>query len=253
MNCSFLRRHARALLLALILLLGCAILPAHGETAAPIHLYLGIPFDTGTVEMDTDILAKEKNTTFEMNPNGVLTGYACNIEEYGYLFDIQVDFSDGQPQRAYSFATGKEFTRYPPAIERVRLNSLQNARITPEEGKERIPADLQQYLDMAVQLTAQYGQPDIQYFESSRMEDKRYIHYQFPDNRWDLDALLEVIDNDRRLNARTVWGNVTLEAKVDLGVTYEGVSVSQIILSFYPTGNTASFSHSFSLYPLAME
>ena len=98
MNCSFLRRHARALLLALILLLGC--LPAHGETAAPIHLYLGIPFDTGTVEMVTDILAKEKNATFEMNPNGVLTGYACNIEEYGYLFDLSIDFSDGQPQRA---------------------------------------------------------------------------------------------------------------------------------------------------------
>ena len=233
MNCSFLRRHARALLLALVLLLGC--LPAHGETAAPIHLYLGIPFDPGTVEMVTDILAKEKNATFEMNPNGGLCGDARNIEEYGYLFDIQVDFSDGQPQRAYSFATGKEFTRYPPAIERIRLNSLQNARITPEEGKERIPADLQQYLDMAAQLTAQYGQPDIQYFESSRMEDKHYIHYQFPDNRWDLDALLQVIDNDRRLTAHSVWGNVALEARVDLGVTYEGVSVSQIILYFYPT------------------
>ena len=251
MNRSFLRRHARALLLAFILLLGC--LHAHAETTLPLHLYLGIPFDTGTVEMVTEILAKEKNAAFEMNPNGGLCGDARNIEEYGYLFDIQVDFSDGQPQIGHSFETDQEIIRIPPAIERIRLNSLQNARITPEEGKERIPADLQQYLDMAAQLTAQYGQPDIQYFESSRMEDKHYIHYQFPDNRWDLDALLEVIDNDRRLTAHTVWGNVALEAKVDLGVTYEGVSVSQIILSFYPTGNTASFSHSFSLYPLAME
>ena len=142
-----------ALLLAILLIL--VILPAHGETASPLYIYLGIPFDTGTVGMVTDILAKEKNATFEMNPNGVLTGYACNIEEYGYLFDLSIDFSDGQPQRAYSFVTGEEFTRYPPAIERILLHSLQNTRITPEEGKQRIPADIQQYLDMMQQMTRQ--------------------------------------------------------------------------------------------------
>ncbi|MBE5793557.1 MAG: hypothetical protein E7323_02615 [Clostridiales bacterium] len=238
-----------ALLLAILLIL--AFLPAHGETTSPLHLYLGIPFDTGTVEMVTDILAKEKNALFEMNPNGVLTGYACNIEEYGYLFDLSIDFSvPGEAQTGYSFETGEAFTIIPPAIQRIKLRSLQPARITLQEAQERIPADIQQYLNMVEQMTGQYGQPNVQYFKSSRMNGKKYIKYMFEDGKWDSALMQQVIDTDHRLIAYTVWGNVVLELDVDLGVTYEGVCISNIILYYYPADETADFQSIIEVYPI---
>ncbi len=239
-----------AVVLVSILLLVCAILPAHGETDSSLHLYLDIPFDTGTVEMVTDILAKEKNAIFEMNPNGVLTGYACNIEEYGYLFDLSIDFSDGQPQIGYSFESDEEIIRTPPAIERILLHSLQPARITLQEAQERIPAEIRQYLDMVEQMTGQYGQPDVQYFKSSRMNGKKYINYMFEDGKWDSALMQQVIDTDHRLIAYTVWGNVVLELDVDLGVTYEGVCISNIILYYYPADETADFQSIIEVYPI---
>ena len=239
MNCSFLRRHARALLLALVLLLGC--LPAHGETTAPIHLYLGIPFDTGTVEMVTDVLAKEKNATFEMNPNGGLCGDARNIEEYGYLFDIQVDFSDGQPQRAYSFVTGKEFTRYPPAIERVLLRTDLPGWRDINEALPYVPVMIDQYMDMFQQLTRQYGQPDIQYFTASPLHDHQYKLYEFPDGQWHPDIMRQIVTEDDRLVARSYWGNVVLQLEIDLGVRYKNFYYADIHLSYYAENNTDGF------------
>ena len=243
---------AFAAILVSILLLSCAIFPAHAETDS-LHLYLNIPFDTATIEQVTDILAKEKNAFFEMNPNGVLTGYACNIEEYGYLFDLSIDFSvPGEAQTGYFFETGEAFTIIPPAIQRIRLRSLQPARITLQEAQERIPADIQQYLNMVEQLTGQYGQPDVQYFKSSRMNGKKYIKYMFEDGKWDSALMQQVIDTDHRLIAYTVWGNVVLELDVDLGVTYEGVCISNIILDYYPADETGRFlqNSSIEIYPV---
>jgi len=236
------------------MLLILAILPAHAETADSLYLYLGIPFDTGTVEMVTDILAKEKNAIFEMNPNGVLTGYACNMEEYGYLFDLSIDFSDGQPQQGYSFLTGEEFTRYPPAIERILLHSLQNTRITPEEGKQRIPADIQQYLDMMQQMTRQYGQPDVQFFKTSRMDGNKTIRYQFEDGQWTADRLQQVVDQDQRLVAYTGWGNITLQLEVDLAWRYEGVYLSQVDLIYEPVNHAKDFDgqNTIESYPITV-
>ena len=238
-----------ALLLAMLLIL--AILPAHGENADSLHLYLGIPFDTGTVEMVTDVLAKEKNATFEMNPNGVLTGYASNIEEYGYLFDLSIDFSDGQPQIGYSSESGEEFTRYPPAIERILLHSLQNTRITPEEGKQRIPADIQQYLDMMQQMTRQYGQPDVQFFKTSRIDGNKTIRYQFEDGQWNEERLQQVVDQNQRLVAYTGWGNITLQLEVDLAWKYEGVFLSRVELIYEPVNHAEGFDQQtdIKIYP----
>ena len=245
------KQNSRIYALLLAFLLIPVILPAHAESTDSLHLYLGIPFDTSTVEMVTDILAKEKNAIFEMNPNGVLTGYACNIEEYGYLFDLSIDFSDGQPQRAYSFVTGEEFTRYPPAIERILLHSLQNTRITPEEGKQRIPADIQQYLDMMQQMTRQYGQPDVQFFKTSRMNGNKTIRYQFEDGQWTADRLQQVVDQDQRLVAYTVWGNITLQLEVDLAWRYEGVYLSLIDLIYEPVNHAEGFDqqNAIEIYP----
>lgn len=242
-----------AVILVSILLLGSISLPAYAESTSPLHLYLNIPFEDATIEQVTNILAKEKNALFEMNPNGVLTGYACNIEEYGYLFDLSIDFSvPGEAQTGYSFETGEAFTILPPAIERIRLRCLQPARISLEEAQERIPADIRQYLDMVEQMTGQYGEPNVQYFKSSRMDGKKYIKYMFEDGKWDAGLMQQVIDADHRLIAYTVWGNVVLELDVDLGATYEGVCISNINLDIYPVDETERFlqNSSIEIYPV---
>ena len=224
-----------------MLLLILAILPAHAETADSLHLYLDIPFDTGTVEMVTDILAKEKGVIFEMNPNGVLSGNAYNIEEFGYLFDIQVDISDGQPQRAYSFVTGEEFTRYPPAIERILLRTNQPGWRDLNEALPHVPTTIDQFMNMFQQLTQRYGQPDIQYFTASPEHDHQYKLYAFPDGQWHPEIMRQIVSEDDRLVAVNNWGNVSLKMDIDLGVRYNNFYYTSIHLSYLPEDYTEGF------------
>ncbi|MBP3650650.1 MAG: hypothetical protein J6K73_12810 [Clostridia bacterium] len=232
---------AMAVILVSVLLLASAILPAHAETADSLHLYLGIPFDTGTVEMVTDILAKEKGVPFEMDPNGGLCGDAHNVEEFGYLFDIQVDISNGKPQRAYSFVTGEEFTRYPPAIERILLRTNQPGWRDLNEALPYVPATIDQFMDMFHQLTQQYGQPDIQYFTASPEHDHQYKLYLFPDGQWHPDIMRQIVTDDDRLVAVNYWGNVCLKMDIDLGVRYQGVYYADIHLSYHAEDDTEGF------------
>lgn len=244
-------RRTPLLIILTAMLLLITLPAAMAAEVPPVHLYLNIPFENADAQMVADILLKEKNALFEMNPNGVLSGYACNVEAFGYLFDLTVDFSDGAPQIGYSFETGGEFTRIPPAVERIRLNSLQNARITPEEGQERIPADLRQYVDMCNQLTELYGQPDVQYFKTSRMSGKSYTKFQFAEGRWEAGLMEQAVERDQRLEAYSCWGNVVLKLDVDLGIRYRDVYISGITLYYYPENNTADFlsNNTFEVYP----
>ena len=241
-----------AVVLVSILLLILAILPAHGETADSLHLYLGISFDTGTVEMVTDILAKEKGVPFEMSPNGVLSGNARNIEEFGYLFDIQVDISDGQPQRAYSFVTGEEFTRYPPAIERILLRTNQPGWRDLNEALPHVPGTIDQFMDMFQQLTQQYGQPDIQYFTASPEHDHQYKLYAFPDGQWHPDIMRQIVTDDDRLVAVNYWGNVCLKLDIDLGVRYKNFYYTSIHLSYHAEDNTDGFYERNTVQPFPL-
>lgn len=232
-------RHILAALCAVLLLCG-PCLRAHAENA-PVHLYLNIPFDTGTVEMVTQKLAEERNAVFEMNPNGVLTGNARNIEEYGYLFDAQIDFSDGNPQTAYSFETGEEFTRIPPAVERICLRTTLPTWRTLEDALPHIPGLMEQYIDMHRQLTEQYGQPDIRYFTTRTMNELRYQPFTFPDGQWHADVMQQIAQNDGLLVAYTYWGNVLLKLDVNLGIRYKGVYYADILLYYYPKNNIGAF------------
>jgi len=230
-----------AVLVMICLQFGGFGMHANAENNEGLHLYLGIPFDTGTVEMVTDVLAKEKGVTFEMSPNGVLCGNAHNIEEYGYLFDMQVDISDGKPQQAYSFVTGKEFTRYPPAIERILLRTTLPGWRDLNEALPHVPVMIDQYMDMVQQLTQQYGQPDIQYFTASPQHDHQYKLYAFPDGQWNPDIMRQIVTDDDRLVAVNYWGNVCLKLDIDLGVRYKGVYYIDILLSYLSEDYTDGF------------
>lgn len=54
----------------------------------------------------------------------------------------------------------------------------------------------------------------------------------FPTGVWDADALMEICEKDRFLYTWTVWGNVTLEARVDWLKEAPTGYLSRVVLTY---------------------
>lgn len=221
--------HKQIIRLAALLLTLFFCLPA--LASAKCHHYLDIPYDNATPEIISTILAEEKNVEFLLHPNGVLTGEAIGVNEFGYAFKFTHDFND-QFLGTY----------------RISLTSAQPSSFSLEDCAERIPGDLSQYIDMEAQLTALYGEPDRRFFTTSLMNGLKYIRFMFPDGRWSLEHMQAVCDAHQQLKACTVWGNVMLEIRVDLTQPYtEGVFYSYIKLYYYPSVDDLSFVEKYDI------
>lgn len=224
-------QHRRMILLTTLLMAVSLCLPSLAAGIEKPHDYLDIPYDTATPEIITTILAEKKNAAFQLHPDGVLSGKAEGVNEFGYEFTFTHDFNE------HFLGTY-----------RISLTSAQPSSFSQEEYAARIPADLAQYVDMETQLTDLYGEPDRRYFITSLMNGKKYIRFMFPDGRWSPETMQAVCDAHQLLKAYTIWDNVVLEIKMDLTQPYtEGIFYSYITLYYYPSVDDLSFVEKYDI------
>lgn len=211
---SWLRVIFAVMLLMCGMIFACA---AHAEASPPPYTYLNLDYATATADDAAAVLLSEKGVTFERSPK-VLSGTAEGVKEFGYEFDIDINFKG-------SYTT----------INRILLRSTQ-IRLSTEELPARIRSDFEQFLDMEKQLSAQYGEPDRRFFYHERKSvGNKGGRYMFESGVWELDAMLDVCTTDSYFKAYSIWDNVVLMAWVDgQRVLSDGKRTSRIMLTYYP-------------------
>lgn len=187
------------------------------ESAGEPHLYQQIPMQGTTPDEVSQLLLEKTSAAFTLS-DASWSGYAYGIEDFGYPWNLQLDFNEN-----YS------------GVERILLSSAQSARVAPDEFSERLSSDLQQFIDVETQLTALYGEPDARYFFITGQQDGKTHKYMFQSGTWELNQMLNVCDESPWFWAYSLWNNVMLKAWVDWeSPNVNGNYLSRVMLYYYP-------------------
>lgn len=173
-------------IVAFALLAICLIAPAAVEAEAP-YRYHNIPFDATTADEVEQILVEEFGRATK-NDYGMYL-----IEDYGYNFDMDVDF------------------RGRKGVERFVLHRSGNGYAEGDAFRLLVQQDIEQFMDMENQLIQQYGQPDFRFFYTRKENTNIWTRFMFPDSDWNEKRLMEVYKSNQYIDAHSVWNNVTLE------------------------------------------
>lgn len=200
----------KQLMLALLLLSLLTI--AVKASADEIHTYLNLSYTDTTAEEAAKILLDKRDVEFEVSQK-VLSGKAQNVPEFGYLFDVQIDFR------------GKY-----RGINRILLHSAQPVRIPEKDFKQRALQDLQEFVDVERQLTEQFGKPDEQFFYINKTGS-----YMFASGQWELEQFELLCLPGMIWKAYSVWENVVLHSWIDWSrPNVQGEYLSRVMLYYYP-------------------
>lgn len=183
------------------------------ENEDGLHLYQGIPFEGTTQEAVLQILLKKTGVPFEVS-NTVWSGNAYGIMDFGYKWNLQLDFNENYI-----------------GTDRILLSSAQSARVALTDFQERLRSDLLQFIDVEGQLTALYGEPDYRFFFMKNINDK----YMFPSGAWDVEQMMGVCEAHLAFKSFSIWGNVVFQTWIDaLDFRYAEKPLSRVMLYYYP-------------------
>ena len=187
-------------LIALVLIL-CLPFPGHAETqdTQEPHLYLDIPFTGITAAEVAQIIPERTGVAFAIS-NKVWSGKARWIEDFGYTWNLYIDFYDNYTD-----------------INRVFLSNAENGWGRGDEVKALIRRDTLQFIDLEAQLIRRYGEPDVRFFytNAKNYNMKGFTMFMFPGGVWDAEQIMTVCETDRLIVAFSRWGNVTIRLWVD--------------------------------------
>lgn len=216
------------------LLLGCAPFAAVAQTGQPqvFHTFAGVPFDTVTPDAFAQALLEQTGAVFEPD-KAKLTGTAEGIQAFGATLHLYAEFNGRNP-----------------GLRRILLDRAGSGRASGDAYRTLVQSDLALYVAMEQQITAAYGEPDYRFFRTvgGNYGQKPNTCFMFPTGVWDADALMEICEKDRFLYAWTVWGNVTLEARVDWLKEAPTGYLSRVVLTYTdallsaPKGGIVEFS-----------
>lgn len=231
------RKKLMPLCLSVAMILIHLLNPGYGlaEDASELHLYLGIPLKEATPEFVSEIMLAEKGVSFE-TANDVWSGYAYGIGEYGYQWNMQLDFND-------------DYT----GVNRILLSSAQSARVDPDAFRDREQDDFIQFLDVEKRITEQYGKPELRFFYATNKQTGKSERYMFEGDAWEVKQMTDVCEKERSFQAFSIWGNVVLQAWADWKKpNVNGQFLSRIMLYYYPDLKTtgAMMKAPVARYPL---
>ena len=187
------------------------------QEAGDLHLYQGIPMEGTTPEMVSKILWVQKGVPFEVATQ-VWSGNAYGVEDFGYRWNLQLDFNKDD--------TG---------VNRILLSGAQPARVEPEAFSNRVQTDLLQFIDVEKQLSALYGEPDIRFFLTVGLANPAGERWMFESGDWEIEPMAEVCEQNLQFQSFSVWGNVVLQTWVDRKKpNVEGKYLSRVMLYYYP-------------------
>jgi len=213
-------KSALALCLALLLLLADLPCDARAQSAAPLHLFYGIPLDTATPESVAQTL-KEQTGAELSAPNATDTQY--------YAEDV--------PWLGKTFGCMVEFYSKKPGIRRIVLHPAGKTiwSDTADEFTRMVTDDIQYYIAMEQLLIGQYGEPDWRFFTTNAKNFglKAKQRYMFADGQWNAEALADVVRTGKGIRAHTAWGNVVWELWAYQPDKSSKKSKSSLTLYFY--------------------
>jgi hypothetical protein len=183
------------------LLLVCAPVSTLAQADKPqvFHTFAEVPFDTVTPDAFAQALLEQTGAVFQPDKAN-LTGTAEGIQAFGATLHLYAEFNGRNP-----------------GLRRILLDRDGSGRATGDAYRTLVESDLALYVAMEQQVTAEYGEPDYRCFRTvgGNYGQKANTCFMFPTGVWAADALMEICEKDRFLNAWTVWGNVVLEVHVD--------------------------------------
>ncbi len=213
------RKSVLSLCLSIVIATACLFGTGYGlaEDASGLYLYQGIPVKDTTPEIVSKILLEKKGVPFETS-SVVWSGNAYGIEEFGYEWNLQLDFNENDI-----------------GMNRLLLSSAQSARVSPDDFRNRIQSDLGQFVDVESRLTALYGEPDNRFFYVANRQSGKSERVMFPSGRWETEPMTSVCEKERWFQSFSVWGNVVLQSWVDWKKpNVAGEYLSRVMLYYYP-------------------
>ena len=195
------QNHRTALCLWAMILFLCLSCTGHAEPADTngLHRYQDIPFTDINAAEIAQIIPEITGDPFEISQN-VWSGESRGIEDFGYTWNLYVDFYDNYTD-----------------INRVFLESAENGWGRGDAFRTLIRRDTLQFIDLEAQLIRRYGEPDLRFFytDARNYNLKGFTEFMFPGGVWDAEQIMAVCETDRYIVAFSRWGNVTIQLWVN--------------------------------------
>jgi hypothetical protein len=222
------------LFLTFLLIITCFSFSAYAQTESrgAIHRYLDIPFDNITTDEMLRVVMDDKGVSMDVQ-NNQLSFRASGIEDYGYKWNMYVDFNE-------------DLT----SINRISLSNAENGWGKDDEFRTLIERDILQFINVETQLIEKYGEPDVRFFytDPSRYNLDGSTKFMFSSDQWSIEEMLDVCEDDKYLVAFSTWGNTKLCVWVDWMNEYTQGYLTRINLYFLSEANQNS-SLSIVAYP----